>query len=125
MLRTNPTYHAAEVLRRNTQGGSGAMAAAKEGSPEHQAVLLLIGTWETIAVMVSDLKKKDKIFAVTPICHMHRELKDAIDFLAKNFPGFAANFTRLAAEYDTWLKKKKLAAQYESAICGGLHARFG
>ena len=123
-LRSNPAYHAAEVLRRKT-GDSGAMASAPEGSAEHSAVLLLISTWEVIAVLLSDAKKRDKIFEVTPICHMHRELEKAIDILAKRFPGYGARFAALDADYHTWLKKKKKNAKYVSGACNGMHAKFG
>ena len=80
-LRSNPEYHTAEVLRRKTVGGSAAMAATSEGSAERSAVLLLIGTWESISVLMDGLKKRDKIFEVTPICHMYRELKAGIEAL--------------------------------------------
>jgi hypothetical protein len=124
-MRNNPEYRAAEVLRRKTRGGSGGMAAAPEESPEHRAVLLLISTWEVIAVLLRGARKKDNIFEVTPICHMYRELKEAIDALGKNIPGFGANFTNLSSEYDAWAKKSKKEAKYITAACNGLHARFG
>ncbi|HEU4371813.1 MAG TPA: hypothetical protein VFV05_26620 [Methylomirabilota bacterium] len=125
LLRNNPAYHAAEVLRRRTPGGSGAMASAPEGSEERRAVLLLISTWEVIAVLMDGVKKPDKVFEVTPVCHMYDELKAAIEALARHIPGFGANFVRLSAEYQAWLKKKKKDAKYISAACGGMHAKFG
>lgn len=124
-LRNNPAYHAAEVLRRNTPAGSRAMASAPEGSDQHRAVLLLISTWEVIAILMSGVKKRDRIFEVTPVCHMFRELKDAIDALRRYIPGYGANFAKLYEEYEAWLKKQKKDAKYVSAACGGLHAKFG
>jgi tripartite-type tricarboxylate transporter receptor subunit TctC len=124
-MRNNPAYHAAEVLRRNTPGGSGAMAEAPEASEARGAVLLLISTWEVIAVLMDGVKRRDKIFEVTPVCHMYRELQAAIEALSRSIPGFGANFARLFAEYEAWLKKKKKDAKYISAACGGMHAKFG
>ena len=63
--------------------------------------------------MLSGLKQKDKIFEVTPICHMYEGLlKDAIAILEKEVPGFGANFAKLNNEYDAWLKKKKKSKAY-------------
>lgn len=124
-LRNNPAYHAAEVLRRNTPGGSRAMASAPEGSDQHRAVLLLISTWEVIAILMTGVTKKDRIFEVTPVCHMFRELKDAVHALATYIPGYGANFVKLDKEYQAWLKKQKKDPKYVSAACGGLHAKFG
>lgn len=101
------------------------MASAAEGSAEYSAVLLLISTWETIALLISGVKKKDKIFEVTPICHMHRELKEAIEHLRGSIPDFGANFTKLNTEYEAWLRKQKKDARYVTAACNGMHARFG
>jgi hypothetical protein len=126
-LRSNPEYHAAEVLRRKTLGGSAAMAATTEGSAERSAVLLLIGTWESIAVLAEGLKKRDKIFEVTPICHMYRELKAGIDALRTFFgaPTYASNFEALDGAHRKWLEKYKKNGKYAGAVCGGLYARFG
>lgn len=124
-LRSNPEYHAAEVLRRRTTGGSAAMAAAPEGSAERSAILLLIGTWESIAVLMDGLKKRDKIFEVTPVCHMWRELEAAIQILRRYFTGYAENFEDLYKAYEAWLKKQKKDAKYVSAACAGMYARFG
>jgi hypothetical protein len=124
-LRSNPEYHAAEVLRRQTAGSSAAMAAAPEGSAERSAILLLIGTWESIAVLAGDLKKRDKIFEVTPVCHMWRELEPAIQALRRYFADYAENFEDLYTAYEAWLKKQKKNAKYVSAACGGMYARFG
>jgi len=122
-LRNNPSYHAAEVLRRNTPGNARAMASAAAGTAEHRAALLLVSTWEVIAIVISGAKKKDKIFEVTPICHMYEELKEAIATLGREVPGFGGNFAKLNAEYQTWLKKKGKA--YTTAACNGLFAKFG
>lgn len=124
-MRSNPAYHAAEALRRKTPGGSGAMATAPESSAERGAVLLLISTWDVIAVVLNSVKKRDKIFEVTPVCHMYRELKDAVEILGRSLPGFGSHFAKLYKEYESWLKKKKKDAKYVSAACGGMHAKFG
>jgi hypothetical protein len=126
-LRSNPEYHTAEVLRRKTVGGSAAMAATSEGSAERSAVLLLIGTWESIAVLMDGLKKRDKIFEVTPICHMYRELKAGIEALRAFFgsPKYASNFEALDEAHRAWLEKHKKNGKYVGAVCGGLYARFG
>jgi hypothetical protein len=124
-LRSNPAYHAAEVLRRATPGSSAAMAGAPEGSPERSAIQLLIGTWESIGVLADGLKKRDDIFTVTPACHMWRELKPAIEALRRYLPGYAENFEELNDAHEAWLKKQKKNAKYVSAVCGGLYARFG
>lgn len=124
-IRTNHVYQAAEMLRRKTSGGSLAMASAPEDSDERAAVLLLISTWETIALLISGAKDKSKIFEVTPVCHMYRELKDAIDSLDSSIPGLAFNFVKLNAEYEAWLHNQRRDARYVTAACNGLHARFG
>jgi hypothetical protein len=122
-LRNNPEYHAAEVLRRSTPGGSAKMVLEKESSRAYGAILLLISTWEAIAVMVSSVKRTDRIFEITPVCNMYLALEDAIQALRKTIPGFAANFIALKAAYDAWLKNKD--GEYKSAACNGLHAKFG
>ena len=122
-LRNNPSYHAAEVLRRNTPGNARAMASAPAGSDQHRAVLLLISTWEVIAILISGAKKKNMIFEVTPICHMYDELKDAIATLGRDVPGYGGNFAKLNTEYQAWIKKKGKA--YTTAACNGLFAKFG
>jgi hypothetical protein len=137
-LRTNPAYQAAEVLRRKTADGARAMASAPDGSQESAAIHLLISTWETIALLASGLEKKDKIFEVTPVCHMHHNLKDALtavslrhaklkDSSAFNIPnaGYGANFSILAGEYDTWLRTSNKSAHYISGACDGMYACFG
>lgn len=124
-LRGNPEYHAAEVLRRNTAGSSATMAAMPEGSAERRAVLLLISTWESIAVLTSGLKKRDKIFAVTPVCHMWRELEAAIRIFRENFSHYAESFEDLYQAHEAWLRKQKKDAKYVTAVCGGMYARFG
>jgi hypothetical protein len=124
-LRSNPAYHAAEVLRRQTPGGAGAMAAMSEGSAQRGAVLLLIGTWESIAVLMDGLKKRDKIFEVTPVCHMWKELEAAVKILRQYFAAYAEHFEDLYEAYQAWLKKKKKDAKYITAACGGIYARFG
>ena len=99
------------------------MASAAAGSFEHRAALLLISTWEVIAILISGAKKKDKIFEVTPICHMYDELKEAIAVLGRDVPGYGGNFAKLNTEYQKWLRKKDKA--YRTAACNGLFAKFG
>jgi hypothetical protein len=125
-MRSDPAYHAAEVLRRSKKGGAAAMAAAPKDSEERNAVMLLISNWEVFAVLIRGSKGRDKIFEVTPVCHMHRELDPAIQYLQGEIPGLATNFEKMNVEYQAWLKKKKKDAKYVSAACDGLmHAKFG
>jgi hypothetical protein len=124
-LRNNPEYHAAEVMRRETPGSSAAMAGMPEGSPQRSAIQLLIGTWESIAVLADGLKKQNKIFTVTPVCHMWRELKPAVEVIRGYVPRYAENFEELNDAHEAWLKKQKKDAKYVTAVCGGLYARFG
>jgi hypothetical protein len=85
--------------------------------------VLLISTWETIAVMLSNVKRKDRAFRVLPICHMYRELQAAIKQLGEG--ANTAELGRLYQQYEEWLKSRALDADSVSALCGGLHARFG
>jgi hypothetical protein len=137
-LRTNSAYHDAEILRRKTEGGAANMALAAEDSPEYAAIHLLINTWEAIAVLMSGLEQRDRIYEVTPVCHMHNHLKDAItnivlkhtklktaDELSIPNAGYGANFSILANDYDNWLKRKNKSAQYITGACDGMYACFG
>jgi hypothetical protein len=125
-MRGDFNYHKAEVLRRQIKGGSATMAAANPGSDENAAVHILIGTWNTIAVLMRGVKTKDKIYEVNPICHMYHVLEPAITYLRKETPEFAVDFEKLNVDYQAWLKKKKKSASYVSAACSGLmNARFG
>lgn len=125
-LRSDPVYRAAEVLRRKTRDGAATMAAAANGSEERNAIFLLISTWEVIAVLALGSKTLDKIFEVTPVCHMFNVLGPGIQILRLEIPGLAQNFIKLSDKYQTWLKKKKKDAKYVSAACDGLlYAKFG
>ena len=125
-MRSDPQYHAAEVLRRDTRGGAATMALAPKDSKERNAVLLLISNWEVFAVLIRGSRGRDKIFEVTPVCHMHTELSPAIEHLREEIPGLATNFEKMNVEYQAWLKKKKKHAKYVTAACDGvLHAKFG
>lgn len=124
-MRSDPVYRAAEVLRRRTEGGAAAMASDPEGSEARNSVFLLINNWDVIAVLIRGSRGRDKIFEVTPVCHMYRELEGAIMKLRKDIPGFATNFEKMHVEYQAWLKKKKKNAKYVSAACDGLYAKFG
>lgn len=122
-LRDHPAYQAAEALRRGTIGGAATMAKAPKSSDELRAVLLLISTWQTIAVMLGAMRRKDSAYRQLPICHMYRELRAAIEQLS---PGdHAAELKALYEDYEAWLEARGLDAGYVSALCGGLHARFG
>jgi tripartite-type tricarboxylate transporter receptor subunit TctC len=125
-MRSDPVYHAAEVLRRSVKGGAAAMAAFPKDSAERNAVFLLISNWEVFAVLILGSKGRDKIFEVTPVCHMYTELDPAIQHLQEEIPGLATNFKKMNDEYQAWLKKKKKHAKYVTAACDGLmHAKFG
>jgi hypothetical protein len=126
ILRSDHHYHAAEMLRRQTDGGAATMAGARSDSREYAAVRLLISTWDSIAVLMRRVRTKDKIYEVTPICHMYEVLEPAIMYFRRETPEFAAEFEKLNVDYRAWLRKKKKSATYVSAACGGLlHARFG
>jgi N-acyl-D-aspartate/D-glutamate deacylase len=122
-LRAHPAYQAAEALRRGTIGSAAAMARAHPGSDEFRAVVLLVSTWETIALMMSAVKKKGPIFGTLPVCHMYRELRAAIEQLGNAVK--TDELDKLYRDYEAWLKSEGLKAEYVSALCGGLHARFG
>ena len=125
-MRGDFNYHKAEVLRRQTKGGSATMAAADAGSEGNAAVHILIGTWNTIAVLMRGVKARDKIYEVNPICHMYDVLDPAITYIRKTTPEFAVDFEQLNVDYHAWLKKKKKSASYVTAACNGLmNARFG
>jgi hypothetical protein len=125
-MRSDPNYYAAEILRRKLGDAGALVANTDENSEEQAAARLLITTWEAIAVLIRGVRTKDKIYEVTPICHMFDELKPAIDYFRKQAPEFAVEFEKLNADYNAWLKKKKKKGTYVSAACGGLlHARFG
>jgi hypothetical protein len=124
-MRSDSNYYAAEVMRRDL-GGAEALVGPESTKERKAAAQLLIVTWEAIAVLIRGVKTKDKIYEVTPICHMYKALEPAIKHFRKEVPEFAAEFEKLNADYHAWLKKKKKSGDYVSAACGGLlHARFG
>jgi hypothetical protein len=124
-MRSDSNYYAAEVMRRDL-GGAEAMVGLQSTNEGKAAAQLLIVTWEAIAVLLRGVRTKDKIFEVTPICHMYDALEPAIKHFREEVPEFAAEFEKLNADYRAWLKKKKKSGAYVSAACGGLlHARFG
>lgn len=137
-LRTQPTYQEAEKLRRRTKGGAAQLARGDDNSDELAAIHLLVNTWETIATIIEGVESKDRIFEVTPVCHMHRNLKDAIADLgirhanvkalsAADVPnnGYGAKFTKLANDYDSWLVEKHKTTGYITGACDGMYACFG
>lgn len=102
-LRLNPPYQAAEAIRR--RAGSAAMAAAGPDSTDLAAVLLLIGTWERIAIMASGLSpaQRGRFFRCTPVKLMWDALRPAIDALG-GAEVFAPQFEKLSDTYGKWLK---------------------
>ena len=129
-IRTNQAYQAAEALRRKYKaGGSSAAALATDAdnSAKLGAILLLIGAWETIALMLKDVKDKDLFFDKLPICHMWNELRPAIKFFRTTMDdGYAKHFGDLADEHEAWLNKNKKDTEYRTANCNfGLQAFFG
>jgi hypothetical protein len=128
-MRCDIDYHKAEVLRRQLQAkgnDTATMAAAKPGSDENAAVHILIGTWNTIAVLMRGVKGRDKIYEVNPICGMYQVLQPGITYLRKATPEFAVDFEKLNVDYHAWLKKKKKSASYVTAHCNDqMNARFG
>ena len=121
-IRSNPSYQQAEGLRRQLNNVS-AMAKADRNSVEFGSVNLLINSWETISVLVLQIKDKDLIFKVTPVLHMFTELSDAIDIFSEKFPDYAANFRLLSKQQLEWLRFKD--ERYQTGEKGGMHALFG
>jgi len=113
-LRLNPPYLAAEATRRKA-AGSAAMAAAGAASTDLAAVLLLIGTWERIAILASDLSplQRGRFFRCTPVKLMWDSLRPAIDALG-GAERFAPNFEELNATYGSWLESDE-AREFRSA----------
>jgi hypothetical protein len=118
-LRLNPPYQAAEAIRRRS--GSASMAAASAESTDQAAVLLLIGTWERIAIMASDLSpaQRSKFFRCAPVKLMWDALRPAID----TFGGterFAPEFEKLSRSYESWLERaeaKEFRSVERQTIC--------
>ena len=124
-MRSDPNYYAAESLRQKV-GGAEELVGSKSTVEGIAAARLLIVTWETIAVLLRGARGKDKIYEVTPICHMYDALLPAIKHFRSEAPQFAVEFEKLNNDYHAWLKKKKKKGDYVSAACRGLlHARFG
>jgi hypothetical protein len=121
-IRSNPSYQQAEAMRRQKNNVS-EMAKADKNSPERGAIYLLINSWETISLLVLQMKDKDLIFEITPVLYMFTELSDAIDIISCEFPGYAANFRLLSKLQAEWLKFKD--DRYQTSEQGGMHALFG
>src|SRR6266536_4244199 len=100
-LRLNPPYQVAEAIRRRS--GAAAMAAAGADSTDQAAVLLLIGTWERIAIMAGGLSpaQRAKFFRCAPVKLMWEALRPAIDALG-GAERFAPEFERLSRSYESW-----------------------
>jgi len=128
-IRTNQAYHTAETLRRELKTGgtsAAAMATDADHSAKLGAILLLIGAWETIALMLKDVEDKDLFFEKLPICHMWNELRSAIKILRTADDSYAKHFTELAIEHETWLSTNNKDTEYRTANCNfGLQAFFG
>jgi hypothetical protein len=99
------------------------MAKADRNSVEFGSLNLLINSWETISVLVLQIKDKDLIFKVTPVLYMFTELCDAIEILSCEFPDYAANFRLLSKLQADWLSYKD--DRYQTGEQGGMHALFG
>lgn len=121
-IRSNPSYQQAETMRRQKNNVS-KMARADKNSAEFGAVSLLINCWETISVLVLQIKDKDLIFEITPVLHMFTELSDAIEIISCEFPDYATNFRLLSKLQAEWLKFKD--DRYQTGAMGGMHALFG
>ena len=121
-IRSNPSYQHAEGMRR-LKNNVAEMARADKNSADFGAVNHLINSWETISVLVLQLKDKDLIFQITPVLYMFTELSDAIEIISCEFPDYAANFRLLSKLQAEWLKFKD--DRYQTAEQGGMHALFG
>jgi hypothetical protein len=121
-IRSTPSYQEAEGTRRRLNNVS-AMAKADVNSPEFGAVNLLINSWETISLLVLQIKDKDLIFQITPVLYMFTQLSDAIEIIGCKFPDYAANFRLLSKLQAEWLKFKD--DRYQTGEQGGMHALFG
>lgn len=121
-IRSNASYQQAEGMRRRINNVS-AMARADKTTEEFGAVNFLINSWETISVLILQIKDKDLIFEITPVLHMFTELSDAIETISCEFPDYAANFRLLSKLQAEWLKFKN--DRYQTAEKSGMHALFG
>ena len=128
-MRTSSAYQKAEALRRQSKASGksvAAMATGAESSPEMAALMLLIGTWETIALMLSAIKDKNQIFEITPLSQMWDELSPAVRIFRTACCDTGHHFDKLAAEHKAWLKEFKKKEGYETADCQiCMHAMFG
>jgi hypothetical protein len=128
-IRTNQAYQAAEALRRELKAGgtsAAAMATDADSSAKLHAILLLIGAWETIALLLKDVTDKELFFQKLPICHMWNELRFAIRIFRNADDSYAKHFTELAMEHETWMNNSNKDNEYRTANCNfGLQAFFG
>jgi hypothetical protein len=125
-IRTNRAYQAAEALRRKSRRSVAALATDASDSAELGAILLLIGTWETIARMLKDVDDKGDFFEVLPVCYMWHQLWPAIKYFRTVDPDYAKHFGDLAKEYDAWLDKTNKDTEYRTANCNfGIRGWFG
>ena len=99
------------------------MAKADINNPDFGAINLLINSWETISLLVLQVKDKDLIFQITPVLYMFTELSDAIEIIGCKFPDYAANFRLLSKLQAEWLSYKD--DRYQTGEQGGMHALFG
>jgi hypothetical protein len=121
-LRLNPPYQAAEAMRRRS--GAAAMAAAPLGSAEQGAILLMIGTWERIALMAKALSasQRQMFYRSTPVSLMMNALKPAIDALGGT-ENLSPEFAQLNKSYDSFLKTSA-GAQFRSGAAQAVTALF-
>jgi hypothetical protein len=126
LLRCTTAYQAAEILRRRV-GSAVKMANMPESTNEHAAIRLLVGTWEGIATTARmGAINLDRLFRIQPICHMWRELQDAVEAMRARYGAdYGANFQWLYEEWEDWCNENDFEPAYVSAMCGGIHGRFG
>jgi hypothetical protein len=126
LLRCTTAYQAAEILRRRV-GSAVKMANMPETTDEHAAIRLLVGTWEAIATTARmGAISLDRLFMIQPVCHMWRELQDAVEAMRKRYGAdYGANFQWLYEEWQDWINANDFDDAYVTATCGGIHGRFG
>lgn len=101
------------------------MVGAGPDAVDQAAVLLLIGTWERIAILASGLSPSQlaRFFRCTPVKLMLDALQPAIDALG-GAEKFAPEFAKLSGKYGSWLKHDD-AKEFRSVERQTVCAMFG
>jgi hypothetical protein len=104
-LRMNPLYQAAERKRRHL--GAEVMARSEATSEEYAAVVLLIGTWERIAIFAKEFSptQKRRFFRCSPVGLVWSALEPAITCIRTAgvvSEAYASELEALALEYRAW-----------------------